>query len=404
MIEREQSIPERRTDPLAIGPQPRMRILHVITTLNPAAGGPAESVRGLLRYSPPGFCSEVVTSDDPNAPYLKDLPFKVHGLGPVRSVYAYNPRLIPWLKENGHRFNGVIVNGLWGYTDYAAWKVFKGKLPYLIFSHGMLDPYFKHRFPIKHWKKWIYWVLAEYWILRGATRVLFTTASEERLARESFWLHRWRGHVVAYGASPTPGDAEMQRQAFLGMYPNLEGKRYLLFLGRIHRKKGCDLLIQALAKVANQDPDLCVVMAGPDQQGWSMSLKTTADRAGVTDRLYWTGMLKGDVKWGAFRNAEGFILPSHQENFGIAVAEAMSVGTPVLLSDKVNIAEEIQEDGAGLMERDTLPGTVRLLERWIAMTPAEREVMRCQAVECFNRRYDMKVNSPLIMHLFDAIS
>ena len=382
--------------------EPRMHILHLITTLNPAAGGPAESVRGLLRYSPQGYRSEVVTADDPDAPFLKDLSFKVHALGPVGNVYGYNPKLIPWLRANRHRFNGVLVNGLWGYADYAAWKVFAGKLPYLIFSHGMLDPYFKHRFPLKHVKKWIYWLFAEYWILSRATRVLFTTSSEERLARESFWLYKWRGHVVAYGASPTSGDAEVQRRAFAEQFPEVEGRRFLLFLGRIHRKKGCDLLINAFGRVASTDPELHLVIAGPDQQGWSAGLRATAERFGIADRVHWPGMLKGDIKWGAFRSAEAFILPSHQENFGIAVAEAMSVATPVLLADKVNIAEEIAEDGAGLMESDTLEGTTRLLERWIAMTPEEKLTMSERAYETFVRRYDMSRNSPMIMRLFES--
>ena len=338
----------------------------------------------------------------PRRPFSPISPFKVHALGPTNTVYAYNPRLIPWLKLNGHRFQGVIVNGLWGYADFAAWRVFRGKLPYLIFSHGMLDPYFKHRFPLKHVKKWIYWVLAEYWILRSASRVLFTTEAEERLARESFWLHRWRGHVVAYGASPTSGDPEVQRAAFASSFPTLANQRFLLFLGRIHRKKGCDLLLDAFAKIAAQDPDLHLVMAGPDQQGWSARLQATATRLGIADRVSWPGMLKGDVKWGAFRTAEAFVLPSHQENFGIAVAEAMSVGTPVLLADKVNIAEEIAEDGAGLMELDTPNGTARLLQRWVAMSPTEKDQMASRAADCFARRYDMTTNSPLIMRLFES--
>jgi glycosyltransferase involved in cell wall biosynthesis len=72
-------------------------------------------------------------------------------------------------------------------------------------------------------------------------------------------------------------------------------------------------------------------------------------------------MLKGDVKWGAFYASEAFALPSHQENFGIAVAEALACGKPALLADKVNIAPQIAADGAGLMQPDTQEGTDELL-------------------------------------------
>ena len=142
-------------------------------------------------------------------------------------------------------------------------------------------------------------------------------------------------------------------------------------------------------------------MAGPDQQRWSAELKARAETLGIADRVHWPGMLKGLVKWGAFRASEAFILPSHQENFGIAVAEAMSCSRPVLLADKVNIAEEIAADGGGFMETDTLDGTVRLLECWIRLSPEEKLRMGERACNTFARRYDMRNNATRIIRLFD---
>jgi glycosyltransferase involved in cell wall biosynthesis len=160
------------------------------------------------------------------------------------------------------------------------------------------------------------------------------------------------------------------------------------------------MLIDAFAKVAADDPDLYLVMAGPDQQQWSAKLKQTAANLGIEDRVFWPGMVTGDAKWGAFYGSEAFILPSHQENFGIAVAEALACGKPVLLADKVNIAEEIAEDGAGLMELDTPDGTLKLLKGWIGMTVAERQRMAELAYQCFHRRYDMRENAKAIIRLF----
>ena len=101
-------------------------------------------------------------------------------------------------------------------------------------------------------------------------------------------------------------------------------------------------------------------------------------------------MLQGELKWGALLAAEAFILPSHQENFGIAVAEALAVGTPVLISDKVNIWREIEADGAGLVAPDTLDGTVSLLERWLALSPAARQQMGERARACFTAHFEMR--------------
>jgi hypothetical protein len=127
-----------------------MRILHVIATMNPASGGPAESVRTLMTFGDRGFSGEVVTMDDPEAPFLKSLSFPVHALGPVATTYGYTPKLRQWLDRNYERFDGVVVNGLWNYCGVAAWKQLGGVRPYVVFTHGMLDPYFKRAAPLKH--------------------------------------------------------------------------------------------------------------------------------------------------------------------------------------------------------------------------------------------------------------
>ena len=378
-----------------------MHILHIIGTIDPRAGGPSESVRALLRFSSPGYTAEVVTLDAPDSAFFGDLPCPVHGLGPQTSTYGYDGRLLRWLKSNRERFDGVMVNGLWQYIGLAAWLAFRRRTPYVVFSHGMLDPYFKREFPLKHLKKWGYWLLAEYWVLRGAYRVLFTTTEESRLAEQSFWLHRWIGYVIPFGADLPAGDAGMLKEAFLAAHPEMRGRRIMLYLGRIHRKKGCDMLIRSFVTFAAADPGLHLVMAGPDQQGWSDGLKAMVADAGLSDRVHWPGMLLGEVKWGSFFASEVFILPSHQENFGIAVAEALGCGVPVLLADKVNIAREIAEDGAGLMETDTQEGTDNLARRWLEMPPAERDAMSVQARRTFERRYDMQKNAATILRLFE---
>ena len=378
-----------------------MRILHIISTLDPASGGPSESVRTLMSFGAIGYTGEVVTLDDPNAPFLKGLPFPVHALGPVKMVYSFSPKLDRWLQLNYKRFDGVVVNGLWNYCGVVAWRVLAGKKPYMVFSHGMLDPYFKRAFPLKHLKKWVYWLFAEYWILRGAYRVLFTTKQESELACESFWLHHWNGYVVPYGCSRPPSDSGAMCEAFYERMPEMRGKRFMLYLGRIHRKKGCDLLIESFAKYAALDPELHLVMAGPDQQGWSDELQKVVAENKLTDRVHWPGMVKGDAKWGAFYACEVFILPSHQENFGIAVAEALACGKAVLLADKVNIAPQIAEDGCGLMELDDQDGTDALVRRWVTMPAQERRVMEEQALITFHERYDMQENAATIIRLFE---
>ena len=382
-----------------------MRILHIIDTLDPKAGGPAESVRRIVASFPAtGNTGEVVTMDDPTAPFLQNLPFPVYAVGPVHTIYGANRRLIPWLKKNRSRYDGAVSHGLWTFNGFAVWRAFAGKLPYVVFPHGMLDPYFKYAYPLKHVKKWLYWVMAQYWILRGADRVLFTSKAEARESRKSFWMHRWNAQVVPYGASGPTGDPTEYRRAFFSHCPSVADKPYLLFLGRIHPKKGCDLLIEAFARIAHIAPELQLVFAGPDQTGWRTKLEATAAAAGIAGRIHWAGMIEDDVKWGAFYGCEAFILPSHQENFGIAVAEALACAKPVLLADKVNIAGDVEADGAAIVQKDTFEGTLRLLEDWLRTTPEEREKMSVNALRCFRMHYDMGENAKALIQIFVEVS
>jgi glycosyltransferase involved in cell wall biosynthesis len=271
------------------------------------------------------------------------------------------------------------------------WRALAGTTtPYFVFPHGMLDPWFKRTYPAKHFKKLLYWPWAEYRVLRDAAAVLFTAEAERRLARESFALYRCREVVVNYGTA-APSNPERAQEAFFAAYPQLQGRPFLLFLGRLHEKKGGDLLINAFIDLRRSNPDLALwlVMAGPcADDEYLRHLRTLGNEAG--DSILFPGMLTGDTKWGALSAAKAFVLPSHQENFGIAVAEALACGTPVLISNKINIWREIEADGAGLVENDDLAGTSRLLARWLAMDENARAGMREEARNCFANRFEIE--------------
>jgi glycosyltransferase involved in cell wall biosynthesis len=370
-----------------------MKLLNVISSVNPQDGGPIE---GLKQFNAPleklGATVEIACCDAPGSPWLatKGLP-KTHALGPSRLGYAYTPHLLPWLHENASRFDVVIVEGLWQYHGLAVRRALAGtKIPYFVFTHGMLDPWFKHTYPIKHLKKWLYWPWAEYRVLRDARAVIFTCEEERLLARQSFWMYRANETVTNYGTSNPPSNGDELMQRFFATHPHLQGKRIVLFLSRIHEKKGCDLLLDAFAQVAKTDQSLHLVMAGPDQTGWASTLRAQAEKLAIADRISWPGMLQGDDKWGAFYAAEVFCLPSHQENFGIVVAEALACGKPVLISNKVNIWREIEADAAGFVDTDTVDGTVRNLQRWLALDTGSNEAMSKRARQCFATRFHIQ--------------
>jgi len=371
-----------------------MRILRCITSINPADGGPIE---GIHRMTPElealGHQVEIVCMDDPNAPWVINAPCKVHALGPALFRYRYVSKLIPWLCQHAKNYDVVIVHGLWQFHGYAVRHALKKSgVPYFVYPHGMLDPWFKREYPLKHLKKWLYWPWAEYRVLRDAQAVLFTCDEERRLARQSFWLYDCREEVVAYGTAPSPEDKASALEAFENAFPALKGKRILLFLSRLHEKKGVDMLIRAFGNLLHENPSLqpqphLVIAGPPSDEDFLKYLQDLAWSCCPGGSITFTGMLCGKVKWGALHAAEAFILPSHQENFGIAVVEAMACGLPVLISDKVNIWREIIRDEAGLAESDTYEGVCRLLQRFYALSDTKRSRMGANAKASFNHHF-----------------
>lgn len=372
----------------------RRRILHIIDSLSPEAGGPPECVRLLAKaHMTAGVEAEVLCLDDPDAPFLRDMPCRVHALGQSSlGRFAFSLPLWRWLRSNAGRYHGIVMNGIWNFPGIALhFAARRAGTPYGIFAHGALDPWFNRRYPLKHFKKRMYWPL-QYGVLHHAAAVFFTSAIERDLARTSFWPNSWNEVVIPFGIhDPDEGvDPASQIEAFLSSFPQLRQHRYLLFLGRMHEKKGCDLLIDAFAVVAAAVPDVDLVMAGPDQMGMQAALSRRAAQLGVAHRMHWTGMISGNLKWGALRSCDAFVLPSHQENFGISVVEALAAGRPVLISNQVNIWPEIEAGRAGLVEDDTAAGTESLLRRWLDMARMEREAMAARARHCFLERFNVK--------------
>ena len=383
----------------------RTDCLHVIASLDPATGGTAQGVLQLASSAQrSGRSVEILTLDPPQTTWGDSIGCAVHRLGPCSlGSYRYSALLRPWLRAHHRQYKSVVVHGLWQYHGLAVRSELHGTTtPYFVYTHGMLDPWFKRQFPLKHLKKCLYWPWGEYRVLRDARAVLFTCEEERLLARQSFTRYQAREAVVSFG-SPGPGDADaaVQREAFLQQFPQLHGKRVLLFLGRVHPKKACDLVVSAYAALAHTDPQLQLVVAGPDPDGLEPQLRALATGL-ASDRITFTGLLNEQMKWGALRAAEVLLLPSHQENFGIAVVEALACAVPVLISDKVNIWREIAADGAGLVAPDTLAGTTQTLTHWLALTAAQRAAMAQQAQQCFVQRFHMDAAAAKLQQVLDA--
>jgi glycosyltransferase involved in cell wall biosynthesis len=175
-------------------------------------------------------------------------------------------------------------------------------------------------------------------------------------------------------------------------------------MGRFHPKKGLDILIEAFANSLASHPDWDLVIAGPDQVGQQAVLQALAERLGVANRITWTGMISGSLKWGALAASEVFVLPSHQENFGIVVAEALACKLPVIVSNKVNIWREIESYQAGLVCNDSMESTRSALNQWLLLTESDRAELRDRSLKCFDACFNYHVIAGRVLEVTESIA
>ena len=149
-------------------------------------------------------------------------------------------------------------------------------------------------------------------------------------------------------------------------------------------------------------PDL--VIAGPNMESsyGKKIQKMVASDTDIANCIHFTGMLTGNAKWGAIYGSEAFVLPSHQENFGIAVVEAMACRKPVLISNQVNIWREIEDGGGGLIGADTLDGVVRILKTWLNLSAVEKDLMGMKAYDVYKDKFMVENAAKNIINVFLA--
>ena len=385
----------------------KMKILRIIPSMNPSSGGPCQGLRNIIpELEKIGIENEVVCLDDPTSSFLGKDSFKIHAIGPASNSWAYNKNLIPWLITNLGRFDVVVVHALWLYHGYAFnralhkfnlraknGKTGRKSLKAYIMPHGMLDPYFQKAEgrKLKALRNWIYWKLIESKVVNNSSGVLFTCETELLLARKTFTPYHPKKEInIGYGIAAPPLFERSMKAAFLEKCPAVSGTNYLLFLSRIHVKKGLDQLLKAYELIVTRVPDFpALVVAGPGAETpyGQLLLQVVNESEYLRERVFFAGMLTGKAKWGACYGSEAFVLTSHQENFGIAVVESLACGKLVLISDQVNIWREIIAAGAGMVSAATVEGVLAMLQNWHDLSLEQKKKMQQEAANTFEKYY-----------------
>ena len=372
-----------------------MKILHLTSSMNPKGGGVCQAIRDIIygiSLIDNNIVNEVVCLDNADEYFLKQDIFKIHALGKGKTSWNYNKNLFRWLEKNIENYDKTIVHGLWQYQSYAVYSLWeKRTFQYFVMPHGMLDPYFqlaKER-KLKALRNELFWDIIEKKLVNNASALLFTCEEEKLLAKKTFTNYfPKKEQVVGLGIDSPPPFFEKMTTAFTEKVPQWNRKQFILFLSRIHKKKGIDLLIQTYNKLQTEILHLPqLIIAGPVESDYALEMQKLAQN---NKNILFAGMLSGDAKWGAFYNCECFVLPSHQENFGIAIVEAMACRKPVLITNKVNIWREIESGSGGLVANDTEEEIYKQLKTFLFLSEKEKTQMGENAFCAYQKYFSIE--------------
>lgn len=377
-----------------------MKILRVITSMNPKSGGPCQGIRNINPHLVAlGVDVEVVCTNNKEEEFQTEDDFIIYKIGKGKTAYQYQPLLLKWLNKHIAEYDVVVVHGLWQYHNWAVYQAIKKlkkaktNIPkVVIIPHGMMDPYFQKapERKMKAIRNELIWNFIEKKCLNAADAVFFTCQEEMRLAATTFkGYNPKKTFNIGYGIQLPPLKKIAFKEAFEQKCPSIRKKKYWLFLSRIHEKKGVDLLIKAYNMLSKQNPALSeLVIAGPTHTAFALEM---IQLAAENPKIHFPGMLHGDEKWGAFYGCDVYVLPSHQENFGIAIVEAMACKKAVMISKHINIWKEIEAGKGGwILEELSQEAIEDQLSVIVALSDEALNIKGDQAFETYHNKFDVQ--------------
>lgn len=322
-----------------------MKLLVVVPALGAVYGGPSKSVIELARaLGKSGVSVDVVTTNadgdrtinTPLHQWIEQDGYRVRyfpylGWGD----YKLSLSMARWLIAHSHRYDLVQTNAIFSLTNLPAYLTCRWQnVPYVIIPRGMLEPW---AMSYKAWKKKVYYTLLEQPALQSASAIQMLASSEA----EQIKLLQLKSPVVISPNGIHRQDFETlpSPDLFYQQFPNTRSKKIILFLGRIDPKKGLNFLAHAFGKVSADFTDVHLVVAGPDSVGFLPMAKQYFADSGCLDSVTFTGILSGDVKYGALAAADYYIAPSYSEGFSMSVLEGMAAGLPCVITTGCNFPE-----------------------------------------------------------------
>ena len=297
--------------------------------------------------------------------------------------------------ERAVRWADVVhIHGLWqGHTRRAATEARHHRVPHLIAAHGMADPWALRQ---KRWKKWLYSLLVENRNLRGCSCLHALTRPEVDYLRR--FAPKAPVAWIPNGVDLTVLDRLPSRSEFEAEHPEIRNKFVILFFSRVHKKKGLDILAPALAKVAQEHPEIHLLLAGIDDGALAPFL-TAAGSLGLREQITYVGHVGGEEARKVWSAADAFILPSHSEGFSMSVLEALGCCLPSIITTACNFPELARGD-AGICVPPTLHGVEQGLRDLLEMTSAERLEMGVRGRQLVEESYTWERQTERLVQVY----
>ncbi len=361
-----------------------MRVVHVISCLDPSHGGPTTALLGLASaQAHAGLAVEIIASfrageQLDHAKAITSSGVKLQLVGPTDGPLRRHPDLETVLAKALPGASVVHLHMLWEEIQYrAACLAHAAKVPFVIRPCGMLDDWCMAQSGLK---KRAYLLWRGRALLERAALVQATSASEQQQMRRRFTHDRT--DIVPNGiSSPPETEPGAFRREHLGGFDG----PLLLSLGRLDPIKNLGLVIDALAASGRGDTHYAIV--GPSDAGHRAELERRATARKVRDRVHFVGPVYGPAKFAALRDADRLMLPSHHENFANVVLEALAVGTPVVVSDSVALGKvAVEIEGGACLPLDPASWSQAIAAVSRADQPAERRRLTEAVLERFDWR------------------
>ena len=368
----------------------KIKILRIISSLDPKYGGPSKTIiDSSVTLNKQGFKVDILTSDNENSIFFKSKKINIINKGPGLGNYCFNLKLFFWLLKNRNNYEQFIIHGVWEFNTLIARILLKNR--FYVFTHGQLDPFFGSQ-KVKKIKKQIYWNLFEKKNLLYSKSLLLTSENEKKLLNNTYVdTKNIKKTVIRYGINRPKFNKNKSIKIFYKKFPKLKNKRFLLFLGRFHEKKGCEILIKSAKKMLDNKTNIYILMAGPNNN-YTDKLKVLSSRYKLDNNIFWCDIILKDLKWGAISASQGMVLSSHGENFGVSLAESLSCSRPVLTTDKVNIYREILNSRAGLISKNNVNSFYSILKKFNNLSKTNIKKMNLNSLNCFKKNFDLTLS------------